>query len=179
LDAPLKEFDMKIWQILFYAVNFSFVIFIQPEYSQPVNSNIEVDEISLDDLSELINDRNGKALLINIWATWCLPCKEEFPGLIELSIKYKDKIDVIGISIDYPDELESKIYPFLNQFQINFTNYVNAEKDAEEFINFFNTKWNGALPASFIYDSDGNQVEFLIGKNSFEEFEEVVLEYTN
>ena len=168
---------MKVRQILFNAVIYSLVIFSQPQYTQ--TANIEIDEISLDELSELINNRNGKALLINIWATWCVPCREEFPGLIKLSDQYKDKLDVVGVSIDFPDELESKIYPFLNEFQISFTNYISAEKDAEKFIDFLNTKWNGALPASFIYDSDGKQVEFFVGKKSFEEFEEVVSDYFN
>ena len=75
--------------------------------------------------------------------------------------------------------MESKIYPFLNEYQVSFINYVNEEKDAEEFINFLNGEWSGAIPASFIYDSDGNQLEFMIGKKSFKEFEEVVLNYFN
>jgi thiol-disulfide isomerase/thioredoxin len=177
LDVQLKEFNMKIRQILIYAVIFSFIIFIQPQYSQP--ANIKIDEINLDELAEIINNRDGKALLINIWATWCIPCREEFPDLIKLTDQYEGKIDVVGISIDYPDELESKVYPFLNKFQINFTNYISSEKDAEKFINFLNIKWNGALPASFIYDTEGKQVKLFVGKKSFEKFEEVVLEYTN
>lgn len=168
---------MKISQMLFYSVIYSLVIFIQPQFAQP--DNIEIKEISLIELSEVISNRNGKGLLINIWATWCLPCKEEFPGLIKLSNLYEDKIDVVGISIDYPDEVESKINPFLNEFHVSFTNYVNGEKDVEEFINFLNGEWSGAIPATFIYDSDGKQVEFFIGKKSFEEFEETVLSNIN
>ena len=163
--------------MLFYGVIYLLVLFIQPQFTQP--ENIEIKEISLIELSEIINNRNGKGLLINIWATWCLPCKEEFPGLIKLSNLYEDKIDVVGISIDYPDEAESKINPFLKEFQLSFTNYVNGENDAEEFINFLNGEWSGAIPATFIYDSDGQQVEFFIGKKSFEEFEAAVLNYFN
>ena len=170
---------MKIRQILIYTVIFSFVIFIEPRYCQPANTNIKIGEISLDELSEIIFNRNSKALLINIWATWCVPCREEFPDLIKLTDQHEDKIDVVGISIDYPDELESKIFPFLESFQINFTNYISGEKNAEKFINFLNTKWNGALPASFIYDTDGKQVNYFVGKKTFEEFEEVVIEFTN
>ncbi|UCH66291.1 MAG: TlpA family protein disulfide reductase [Ignavibacterium sp.] len=168
---------MKIRQILYYAVIVSFGIFIRPQYPQPVDT--EIDEISLDELSELIYNRDGKALLINIWATWCVPCREEFPDLIKLSDHYEDGLDVVGITIDYPDELESKIYPFLNKFQINFTNYISGEKNAEKLINFLNTDWKGALPASFVYDTDGEQVEFFVGKKTYEEFEQVVLKYFN
>ena len=168
---------MKIKMILFYASIYLLTIFIQPQYTQ--YDKIEINEIGIDELSEIINDRNDKVLLLNIWATWCVPCKEEFPGLIKISNQYKDKIDVVGISIDYPDELESKIYPFVNEVQLSFTNYVNGEKDAEKFINFLNGEWSGAIPATFIYDINGNQVESFIGKKSFEEFEEVALNYIN
>ncbi len=168
---------MKIGQILFYAVIFLFGIFIQPQFAQP--ANIEIDEINLDELSKLISDREGKSLLINIWATWCVPCREEFPGLIKLADQYEDELDVVGISIDFPDERESKVYPFLNKFKVNFTNYISSEKNAEKFINFLNTNWSGALPASFIFDTDGKQVDFFTGKKSYEEFEKVVLKYFN
>ena len=168
---------MKTIWILFFAVIYLPLISIHPQFKQP--DKIEIKEIGLDELSEIITNRNGRGLLINIWATWCLPCKEEIPDLIRLSDQFKDKIDVVGLSIDYPDELESKIYPFLNQFKINFTIYVNGEKDAEEFINFLNPKWSGALPASFFYDSEGNQIDFMFGKKAFKEFEEVVLKYMN
>ena len=168
---------MKILRVLYYGAIYLPLIIIHPQSEQP--DSIVIKEISLGGLSEIIKNRNGKGLLINIWATWCLPCREEFPGLIRLSDKYKDKIDVVGISVDYPDEVESKIYPFLNKYQVSFINYVNEEKDAEEFINFLNGEWSGAIPASFIYDSDGNQLEFMIGKKSFKEFEEAVLNYFN
>lgn len=162
--------------LLFVAV-FSITFSNQPQYTKPDKK--EIKEIGLDELSEIINNRKNKVLVINIWATWCLPCKEEFPGLVNLSNQYEDKIDVVGISIDYPDEVESKIYPFLNKVQASFTNYVNVEKNAEKFINFLNGEWSGAIPATFIYDINGNQVEFFIGKKSFEEFEDVVLNYIN
>jgi len=168
---------MKIVLKLFFVAIFSLSIFIQPQYRQ--QDKKEVNKIGLDELSEIISNRKNKPLVINIWATWCLPCVEEFPGLIKLSNQYEDKIDVVGISIDFPDEVESKIYPFLNKAQPGFKNYVNEEKNAEKFINFLNAEWSGAIPATFIYDINGNQVAFLLGKKSFEEFEEVVLNYIN
>ena len=168
---------MKIALMVFVVAIFSLTIFIEPQYTQ--QDKIGINEIGLDELSEIIKNRKEKVLLLNIWATWCVPCIEEFPGLKKLSNQYQDKIDVIGISIDYPDEIDSKIYPFLNKVQPGFINYVNEEKNAEKFINFLNGEWSGAIPATFIYDTNGNQSKFLIGKQSFEEFEEVVLNNIN
>ena len=142
---------------------------------QPIQENLEVSEITIDELNDIINNREGKALLINIWATWCIPCKEEFPDLVKISDKYSEKIELVGISIDYPDEVESKIITFLNEFQPSFINYVNVENDIEKFINNLNPEWSGAIPATFFYDSDGKQFLFYEGKLSFKEIENVAL----
>jgi len=138
--------------------------------------NLDVSEITIDELNDIIKKREGKALLINIWATWCVPCKEEFPDLINFSKKYGEQIELIGISIDYPDEVESKIKPFLQRLRPNFINYVNVESDAEKFINNLNPDWSGAIPATFFYDSEGKQFLFYEGKLSFEEFENKALQ---
>ena len=69
-----------------------------------VNS-ITVNPISEENLEQLINNRNDKFLLINVWATWCIPCREEFPNLIKLAKFFDEKLDVIAISVDYEDEI--------------------------------------------------------------------------
>lgn len=147
-------------------------------YSQTNQQNwskFEVNEISIDELNDIIKIRNGRVLLINIWATWCVPCKEEFPDLIKISDKYGEKLDLVGISIDYPDEIDSKILPFLNELQPSFINYVNGESDSEKFINNLDPKWSGAIPATFLYDSEAEQISFFIGNLSFEEIENKAL----
>ena len=159
--------------ILFFSIN------NYGQTNQQIQENLEVSEITIDELNEIIKNREGRVLLINIWATWCIPCKEEFPDLIKISNKYGEQIELIGISIDYPDEVESKIIPFLNKLKPNFINYVNAEKDAERFINNLNPEWSGAIPATFFYDSEGKQFLFYEGKMSFEEIENNVLKTIN
>jgi len=146
---------------------------------QPIQENLEVSEITIDELNDMIKNREGKVLLINIWATWCVPCKEEFPDLIKIPKKYGKQIELIGISIDFPDEVELKIIPFLNKLKPNFINYVNAEKDAERFINNLNPDWSGAIPATFFYDSEGKQFLFYEGKMSFKEIENEALKMIN
>jgi len=133
--------------------------------------NIAVEKIDGPKLEQLLNNRNGKVLFINLWATWCIPCREEFPWIIKLVKEFKDKpIDFYGISTDYPDEVGSKIIPFLVKQNVNFINFVNGYKEDEDLINAFDKDWNGALPATFIFDKYGKKISFLEGKQSFHKF---------
>ncbi|MCH8033914.1 MAG: TlpA family protein disulfide reductase [Bacteroidetes bacterium] len=159
--------------ILFFSIN------NYGQTDQTIQENLEVSEITIDELNDMIKNREGRVLLINIWATWCVPCKEEFPDLIKISDKYGKQIELIGISIDYPDEVESKIIPFLNKLKPNFINYVNVENDIERFINNLNPDWSGAIPATFFYDLEGKQFLFYEGKMSFKEIENEALKKIN
>ena len=151
---------------------------IKPVYSftnVQKNDSPEVKVITVSELKNLINDRSGKPLLINVWATWCAPCREEFPDLVKIANEYYGQIDVVGISVDFPEEIDSKIIPFLKKQNASFNNYVIKVIEPENFINLLNENWSGAIPGTFIYDKNGGQVKHLIGKQSYEEFEKAVL----
>lgn len=128
-----------------------------------------IDEPALD---RLIGERVGKALLLNVWATWCVPCKEEFPDLVRLAEAYRDRnVEIVGLSVDYPDEVESRIKPFLQAQKVNFDVYVADFEDQDQAINKLNPDWSGALPATFVFDTNGNQKVFLQGKQTYQEFQ--------
>jgi len=120
---------------------------------------------------QLETERGGKVLLLNVWATWCIPCKEEFPDLIRLAEYYRDRnVEIVGLSVDFLDEVESRIKPFLMAQNVNFKVYVADFENQDKFINKLNSKWSGALPATFIFDAAGNQKVFLQGKQTYTEF---------
>lgn len=133
------------------------------------NGKTKVEKIGKAELESIFASQKGRVLLVNVWATWCKPCREEFPDLVRLARFYKNKdVRIITISADYPDEIETKIRPFLDKFKINFPVYVQDFPGQEDFINRMNKKWNGALPATFIYDKAGRQQAFFLGKKNFE-----------
>lgn len=145
--------------------------------SNDLIAQIKIEEIDIAKISKIIQNREGKPLLINIWATWCVPCREEFPDLVKVNEKYKGKVDVIGISVDFPDEINSKILPFAEKNKVNFKLYVNSESDQEKFINYFDKEWNGAIPATFIYDANGKQVKRIYGKKDYNFFSSSLNQY--
>lgn len=139
--------------------------------NQPGKINVEV--VNKAKLSKIIKERNGKPLFLNLWATWCQPCREEFPTIVKLSNELKN-VDFVNISVDFPDEVNSKIIPFLKMNNVDFPSYVNGFSGDEELINALDKNWNGALPATFIYDKHGVRQIFLSGKKSYDEFKKEI-----
>jgi thiol-disulfide isomerase/thioredoxin len=140
-------------------------------------SKIDVPLLEANNFQSLITEHKGKVLFINTWATWCVPCKEEFPDLVRLHEYYKNSdVVFVGISVDYKEDIESKIKPFLISQNAKFKNYVQNFKEPANLINLMNEDWQGAVPATFIYDRQGQQQAYLLGKHSFEEFKEKIEE---
>jgi thiol-disulfide isomerase/thioredoxin len=167
----------SISRVILFLLLFS-LISTNDNYSQ--QSEIKVETIDKLKLEKLIKERNGKVLLLNLWATWCVPCREEFPDLVRLSSNYKNKnVEVVGISIDYPEEINSKIIPFLKKQNVNFKNYVNGFEKDEHLIDMIDPKWNGSLPATVIYDQKGKKKVFLEGKKSYSEFQKTISKMIN
>jgi Thiol-disulfide isomerase and thioredoxins len=127
-----------------------------------------VKPIDVKGVERLIHERKGKILFLNVWATWCKPCIEEFPDIVRLYSEYPDSVvDIVAISVDYPDEVESKILPLLVSHNVTFRVYVADVKKDEDFINVINPSWSGAVPATFIFDADGKQRSFVFGQKSY------------
>ena len=164
-----------------FCIFFSLLVFIGIDstlFSQSKSvSSIKI--INVSELSQIVEQNKGNTVLINVWATWCIPCREEFPDLVKLAKNYNEKLKVIGISADDSDVIDSKVIPFLKKNNAEFENYLIKVVDPEDFINLLNKDWSGAIPATFIYDNNGAQKEMLIGRRSYEEFEQAIKKVIN
>src|SRR5690349_5188799 len=87
-----------------------------------------------------------KPLLVNFWATWCDPCREEFPDLVKLDAEYKGKIDFITISLDELSEINRDVPKFLADMKADMPAYLLKAQDDEAAIAFVSKEWSGALP---------------------------------
>jgi len=162
---------MKLILLTFFLIIFSSIYSENFVFAQSTETQVKI--INAEDLSVIINN-SDLPLLINVWATWCMPCREEFPDLVKISNIYKNKVHVVGISVDDSEVSDSKVIPFIKNQKADFEIYLLKVVEPEDFINLLNKKWSGAIPATFIYDKDGNQKEMLIGKQSYESFEEAI-----
>src|SRR5687767_10338491 len=87
----------------------------------------QIDETGLKDILK----PNGKPLLINFWATWCDPCREEFPDLVKIGTDHKDKIDLITVSMDELSEINGEVPKFLAAMRSDSPAYLLKTSDAD------------------------------------------------
>lgn len=102
-----------------------------------------------------LSDFRGKIVILDFWATWCAPCRKGIPDLIDIQKKYRNKVVVIGISLDTftkPD-----VIPFMKYFGIN---YPVVYGNSEVVIAYGNIE---VIPTAFIIDQSGKIVDKHIG----------------
>jgi thiol-disulfide isomerase/thioredoxin len=120
----------------------------------------QVDENGLKNLLK----PNGKPLLINFWATWCGPCREEFPDLVKIGSDHKAKIDLVTVSLDDPAEIEGEIPAFLAQMKSDSPAYLLKTSDEGAAIELVSKDWQGALPFTILINAEGQTIYSKQGK---------------
>lgn len=110
----------------------------------------------------------SKPLLVNFWATWCDPCREEFPDLVKLDAEYAGKIDFITISLDELSEINRDVPKFLTEMKATMPAYLLKAIDDDAAITFVSKDWSGALPLTILYDPAGKQIYYRQGKVKLE-----------
>jgi thiol-disulfide isomerase/thioredoxin len=121
--------------------------------------------------AQVVGKQKGKVVLVNFWATWCVPCRQEFPDLVRLEKAYRARgVAVVGVSTDFAKELPA-VEKFLSKNQPDFPNYIKKSGQEQEFIESVDPKWGGELPFSVLYARDGKKAAVLSGKHSYAELE--------
>jgi thiol-disulfide isomerase/thioredoxin len=124
-------------------------------------------------LRALVSDGRASLTLVNVWATWCGPCREEFPAMLAVARRHgAEGVRLVLVSADYPDQLPATL-AFLQASGARDTSYIKDEQDMA-FINGVHPKWSGALPATLLYDAHGRLLEFWEGGADSLRFERAV-----
>jgi thiol-disulfide isomerase/thioredoxin len=122
-------------------------------------------ELDAAGLREAIAREKGHVLLVNFWATWCVPCREEFPDLSRLQERNRAAgLRVIGISTDFARQ-KAAVEKFLAEKRPAFPNYrKKSGGDDQDFIEAVDPEWGGELPFSVLYDRSGKKLKSFSGK---------------
>ncbi|MEJ7860627.1 MAG: TlpA disulfide reductase family protein [Pyrinomonadaceae bacterium] len=115
---------------------------------------------ALDESTFKIEDKKGKILLLNLWATWCGPCRAEMPELVAMQEKYKDQnFEIIGLNSD--DESPEEIKAFVETMKLNYTIAWSDPKLIGELFKL--SKANSAIPQTFLIDREGHLRGVFVG----------------
>lgn len=134
----------------------------QPETTTPKPLVTQIDESTIKDVLK----PNQNPLFINFWATWCAPCREEFPDIVKLGKEYAGKIDFRTISLDDPIEKAREVPKFLVEMNADFPTFLLYTSDENTVINSISEEWKGGLPFSALYDTNGKLVYIKLGRFS-------------
>ena len=114
----------------------------------------QIDEGALTNLLRREGE-TAKPLLINFWATWCDPCREEFPELVKIDAEFKGKIDFITISLDDLAEINRDVPKFLANMKSTMPAYLLKTENEEAAIAAVSREWKGGLPFTILFDEKG------------------------
>lgn len=130
-------------------------------------------DVNAEELRKVIESYEGeKAVLVNVWATWCAPCIEEFPEIVKVQRKYEGRLQVIFVSADFPDSRD-KALQFLKEQNVDWTTYFKTGDD-QEFIEVISDDWTGALPFSKILNKEGEVIASWEKSATFSKFDKHV-----
>ncbi|CAH1215090.1 MULTISPECIES: TlpA disulfide reductase family protein [Paenibacillus] len=97
-----------------------------------------------------------KPILVNFWASWCEPCKQEAPGLNQLAAKYQNDLDVYGVNVTPYDKLKDAM-AFVDNYKLTFP--ILLDEDGSAY-----AKYNGvAFPTNVLIDGNGVVQEIILG----------------
>lgn len=116
--------------------------------------------ITVDEMKKLLERTNKRPLLINFWATWCEPCRAEFPDLVQIDNDYRARgLEMLTLSLDDIADLKTAVPQFLAEMKaIKIPAYLLDVSDPGEAVIAVDPAWNGALPATFIFDGQGQLI---------------------
>lgn len=132
-------------------------------------------EIDTAGFRSILREAKGNPLLVNFWATWCVPCVQEFPDLVRLRETYGPRgLNVVFVSIDRPADVNTVVRRFLRSHGVRFTTYIKGAGNDEGFINAVHHDWSGAIPATFVFDAGGTLKHMLIDQQTFDTLSNLV-----
>jgi thiol-disulfide isomerase/thioredoxin len=110
-----------------------------------------------------LTDFKGKVVLVNFWATWCVPCRAEVPQLVKWQGEYKDKLQIVGIT--YPPTTLARVSTFVRRNKVQYPILIGSRATKQLF------EPSDNLPITVIIDAKGNVLDRIDGVIFADEFD--------
>ena len=109
-------------------------------------------------VAALLKNDSDKLRLINVWATWCGPCRAEMPELVRMNLQYRNRpFEMVTISVDDPDTHE-EVQKVLGEYGASMRNFYFSSKDKNELVEALGEHWKGAIPFLLLIKPGGEIV---------------------
>jgi len=132
------------------------------EHTPPPFSVVDGDEVR-----RAVVAYRGQVVMLNVWATWCEPCRKEFPAIVSLDSIYRNRgLRVLTVSVDEPEDVGEKVRPFIRRMRAQFPVWIKGPGDPMRFMARVDSALTGALPQTIIYDRNGNRAHVLTGEQT-------------
>lgn len=116
---------------------------------------VTLEKIDREGVRALRENRSKKLRMINVWATWCGPCRVEFPDLVTANRMYRHRdFEFVSISLDLPEK-SGEVLPALKKWQASGKNYLFDSEDRDAFADSLDKEWSGALPLTLLVKPGG------------------------
>src|ERR1700744_1755941 len=133
-------------------------IWIEKAKVQWAKEPVNLDTIDDKGIKALLKNSSDKLRLINLGATWCGPCVEEFPDLVTMNHLYRDRgLQFVSISADDPAH-RTQALKFLERQEASGLNYIFTTDDKYKLIEAVDPKWEGALPYTILVEPGGKVI---------------------
>lgn len=133
-----------------------------------------VSEASGEQILDHIRSLKSPLVLVNFWASWCEPCKAEFPALLTLRREFAQRgLQVVFVSIDGIGDLPA-VEDFLRTNHVDFRSFFRGSQSAD-FVTQIFPKWEGAVPATVLLGPQMEVLDGWEGDTSLEEFKQHIL----
>lgn len=143
--------------------------------ASPAHTASQIQAVDGAGLKKAVAAQKGKVTVVNLWATWCGPCVDEFPDLVKLHNAYKERgLEFLSVSVDEPED-RGKVVAFINQQKASFPVYMRRGGSVESYINPLDKKWPGAVPVTYIFNKQGKLAgKPIVGSRTYAQFEAAI-----
>jgi peroxiredoxin len=162
---PRKNIQLVLTILFVLIASVVLIVFLREERdstlktARPMQPGLEAPDFTFPDLNGKevsLADHRGKVVLVNVWATWCPPCRQEMPSMQRLYEKFKgENFEILAVSID--SEGRKAVAPFMRKMNLTFTALLDPGETIRPLYGIT------GVPESFIIDKQGIVVEKIIG----------------